>query len=110
MYISLDEMQNMIQRLANADLSWNVSRRADALRRITPREMTGEVQIKTFFSNGTDWTSFDPKKLCTTLAPLDSALKEPRALWEFQLFRVDYHCEVAGFDRNAYPEHYKENQ
>ena len=47
----------------------------------------------------------DPKQICERLAPLDAALKQPRALWEFQLFRVDYGCHVPGFNRNAFPEH-----
>jgi hypothetical protein len=104
-YISLAEMQDLLQRLAHSGLSWHESRRVEVPGRIEPREMTDKVEIKIFSSEGTALTLSDPKKLCETLAPLDAALKQPRALWEFQLFRVDYNCVVPGFDRNAFPEH-----
>jgi hypothetical protein len=81
-YVTLTEM--LIQKLAQADLSWYESDRVEVPKRIRPREITDKVQVRIFFANGTDWTLFDPKKICKTLAPVDSALKQPRALWEFQ--------------------------
>jgi len=75
-HISLSEMRNLVNALADWNLSWQKSKKLEA-----------------------------PKQLCERLAPLDAALKQPRALWEFQLFRVDYGCHVQGFDRNAFPEH-----
>jgi hypothetical protein len=104
-YITLAEMQNLIQQLSDLDLSWQQSKRVEVPKELTTKEMTDRLQIDIFFSQGTDRTLVDPQRLCATLATLDPAFRQPRALWEFQLFRVDYHCTVPGFNRNAYPEH-----
>lgn len=105
-YISLPEMQNLIAALARLNLSWRKSNEVETPRKIKPREMTDKLQITIYSSSGTYRAFVNSKRLCETLAPLDAALKEPRALWEFQLFRVNYHCSVPGFNRNAYPQHY----
>lgn len=105
-YISLLGMQKLIAALVHADLSWQKSNKVEAPRKIEPRQMTDKLQITVFSSDGTFKAFVDPTRLCETLAPLDAALKEPRALWEFQLFRVNYQCTVPGFNRNAYPQHY----
>jgi hypothetical protein len=104
-YISLSEMRNLAAALADWDLSWQKSKKLETPKKIETREMTDKMEVKMFSSSGTDRVLVDPKQLCERLAPLDAALKQPRALWEFQLFRVDYGCHVQGFDRNAFPEH-----
>jgi hypothetical protein len=104
-YISLPEMQNLIAALAHSDLSWQESKELETPKKIEPREMTDKMEITVFSSRGTDRAFVAPQQLCEKLAALDAALKQPRARWEFQLFRVDYDCQVSGFDRSAYPEH-----
>jgi len=104
-YISLSEMRNLVAALADWNLSWQKSTKLEAPKKIETREMTDKMEVKVFSSRGTDRVLIEPKQLCERLAPLDAALKQPRALWEFQLFRVDYGCHVQGFDRNAFPEH-----
>lgn len=104
-YISLSEMQNLVTALADWNLSWQKSKKLETPKKIETREMTDKMEVKVFSSSGTDRVLVDPKQLCERLAPLDAALKQPRALWEFQLFRVNYGCHVPGFDRNAFPEH-----
>lgn len=104
-YISLSEMRNLVTALAESNLSWQKSKKLETPKKIETREMTDKMEIKLFFSTRTDRAFVDPKRLCERLAPLDAALKQPRARWEFQLFRVDYGCRVQGFDRNAFPEH-----
>ena len=104
-YISLAEMQDLIQRLSRTGFSWQESKKVEVPKMIGFTDTPGGLEIKLFSSKGTAVTHSNPKKLCETLAPLDAALKQPRALWEFQLFRVDYNCVVPGFDRNAFPEH-----
>jgi hypothetical protein len=109
-YISLTEMRNLVQKLGHTDLSWHESEKSEVPKRIKPGEITDKMQIKIFFGSGTDWALLDPKKICATLAPLDAAFREPRALWEFQLFRVDYGCKVPGFKRDKYPQHDEGNK
>jgi len=104
-YISLPEMRNLVTALAGWNLSWQKSKKLETPKKIETREMTDKMEVKVFSSRGTDRVLVDPKQLCERLAPLDAALKQPRALWEFQLFRVDYGCHVQGFDRNAFPRH-----
>lgn len=104
-YISLSEMRNLVTALADWNLSWQESKKLETPKKIETREMTDKMEVKVFSSRGTDRALVDPKQLCERLAPLDAALKQPRALWEVQLFRVDYGCHVPGFNRNAFPEH-----
>jgi len=105
-YISLSEMRNLIAGLAHLDLSWRQeSKKLETPKKIETHEMTDKMEITVFSTGGTYRAFVDPKQLCERLAPLDAALKQPRALWEFLLFRVDYGCHVQGFDRNAFPEH-----
>ena len=103
-YISLSEMRNLVTALADSNLSWQKSK-LETPKKIETREMTDKMEIKLFSSRGTDRAFVDPKRLCERLAPLDAALEQPRAHWEFQLFRVNYGCQVPEFDRNAFPEH-----
>lgn len=106
-YISLPEMRSLITGLAHLDLSWRQeSKKLETPKKIETREMTDKMEITVFSTGGAYRASVDPKRLCETLAPLDAALKPPRARWEFQLFRVSYHCSVPGFNRDAYPQHY----
>ena len=104
-YISLSEMRNLVTALADWNLSWQESKKLETPKKIETREMTDKMEVNVFFSRGTARALVDPKQLCERLAPLDAALKQPRALWEFQLFRVDYGCHVPEFNRNAFPEH-----
>ncbi|MFZ0747374.1 MAG: hypothetical protein WAM85_23420 [Terracidiphilus sp.] len=104
-YISLPKMQNLIAALAHADLSWQESKKLETPTKIQPSAMTDKMEITVFSSGGTYRAFVAPNRLCETLAPLDAALEQPRARWEFQLFRVNYHCTVPGFNRNAFPEH-----
>ena len=104
-YISLSDMRHLVTALADWNRSWQRSKKLETPKKIETREMTDKMEVKVFSSRGIDRVLVDPKQLCERLAPLNAALKQPRALWEFQLFRVDYGCHVQGFDRNAFPEH-----
>ena len=104
-YISIEEMQALIKLLDSAGLSWRTGSAVEVPKAVDFKETTGQLEIKIFSSGGTALSLSDPKGICETLAPLDAAFKQPRALLEFQLFRVDYNCKVPGFNRNAFPEH-----
>jgi hypothetical protein len=109
-YISIEEMRDLIELLAHSDLSWRKSKQVEIPRTPSFSETTGKLEIKVISSDGTALSLSNPDSLCQTLAPLDAVLKQPRARWEFQLFRVDYHCQVSGFNRYAYPEHDEKTQ
>jgi hypothetical protein len=104
-YISIEEMRTLVHMLNRESLSWSETKTVEVPGPVGFQETTGMLQIKIFSSGGTASSDSAPSKLCNILAPLDEALKQPRALWEFQLFRVDYGCAVPGFDRKAFPDH-----
>lgn len=105
-YISQTEMQSLLRGLAQLDLPWQESEKVETLgsfKRLRP--WSDSMEILVACSKGTARVKVDPKKICKTLKPLDSALKTPRALWEFQRFRLNYGCQVPGFQYGAYPNH-----
>jgi len=108
-YISLSDMREVVQKLAQMDLAWKESKTIAALGSFRKLQSVGfgldTMDIFVRCSKGTATTSITPGRICETLTPLDSALKTPRALWELHLFRLGYGCKVPGFDRDAYPDH-----
>lgn len=104
-YISRKEMRDLIRRLAHSGLSWQESEKVEPLGSFKPLALLMTTEIRVVCSKGMARAEFDPKRVCQTLEPLDSALKTPRALWEFQLFRQGYGCKVTGFNWDAYPDH-----
>jgi hypothetical protein len=64
----------------------------------------GRQGVVHMFTKGTAKATIAPDKICETLAPLDSALLTPRALWEFQRFRLQYRCPFLGKRPDAYSE------
>ncbi|MHB8486278.1 MAG: hypothetical protein ACYDCM_11225 [Candidatus Acidiferrales bacterium] len=104
-YISRTEMRQLIQKLAHSDASWQESEKVEALGSFKQLRSSDSMEILIVCSKGTTRAKVDPKTICETLKLLDSALKTPRALWEFQLFRQGYGCHVPGFNPDAYPDH-----
>lgn len=104
-YVSPADMKGMLRALAHSGASWTVSSRVEPLGDIGSliREPF-PLHILAVCSRGTARAKVYPPKICSTLAPLDSALKTPRALWEFQLLRTGYKCNVPGFNWDLYPE------
>lgn len=103
-YISVLEMRQLTTALSAAHLSWSESTKVETLETYKTIHSDGGMGIKVLSPNGTAKATIEPKKICETLAPLDDAFQTPRALWEFQLFRSQYHCRVPNFNPNAYPE------
>lgn len=105
-YISIAEMRQLIEGLSHSDLSWQESEKVEALGGYRGlRDGSESMEILVVCSKGTARANLDPKKICKTLAPLDAALKAPRALWEFQGFRLNYGCKIPGFKYGEYPDH-----
>jgi hypothetical protein len=103
-YISLSEMQRLIAALSDLRLLWRESEKVESLETYQTIHLHSSMRVKVFSSKGTAEAAIRPGNICKTLAPLDAALETPRALWEFQLFRAQYHCKVPNFNPNAYPE------
>jgi len=103
-YVSLSEMQQLMQGLAHSDMAWQESEKVETLGSYKKLDITDDMAITAVSSKGTARASLTPKKICKTLKLLDSALKTPRALWEFQGFRLNYGCKVPGFRYGAYPD------
>jgi len=103
-YVSLTEMQQLMVNLAHLSLRWDESTKIESLETFKNIHSYGGMGIKVLSANGTAKTTIAPDRICETLAPLDGALLTPRALWEFQFFRSQYHCQVPKFNPNAYPE------
>ena len=102
-YITGGEMHHLLQGLDQAGLSWRISDKVEALGSFH-HLLIGDVELRVVSPKGTAVARLDPKKLCATLQPLDAALRTPRALWEFQLFRVQDGCKVPGFNYREYPD------
>jgi len=92
--------------LAHLSLRWDQSATIESLETYKTIHSYGYgMGIKVLSANGTAKSLIAPDKICETLAPSDGALLTPRALWEFQGFRLQYHCRVPSYDPDAYPEY-----
>jgi hypothetical protein len=105
-YITREEMKAMLRALAHSGASWSVSSKVKPLG--DAHSLVGSygfyLRIRVVCSKGTACGRVEPAEVCSTLAPLDSVLKTPRALWEFQALRIGYRCKVPGFNWDAYPD------
>jgi len=104
-YISLSEMQQLLPRVAHLHLFWRQAETVEVLGSFRLLNRSVNMDITIVSSHGTARAVLDHRTICETLSPLDSTLKTPRALWEFQLFRQGYGCKVPGFNYDAYPDH-----
>jgi len=103
-YISFSEMRALFAALSAEPLSWEESAKIEELETYKTIRNDGRVDIKLLSSGGTAKSGIPPKEMCETLAKFDAALRTPRALWEFQLFRRQFDCRVPDFDPKAYPD------
>jgi hypothetical protein len=108
-YISFSEMQDLARLLAHSGLGWQESETVEVLGSYKKLGLSGigldTMDVRFVSSRGTARAEISPKAICMILKPLDAALKTPRALWEFQRFRLNYNCRVPGFKSDAYPDH-----
>jgi len=103
-FISLEEMKRLIERLTVMQLAWHRSAQTE-LPSIGHSEVSNEMRIRVYDSTGSFLALLSPRDLCASLASLNDAIKQPRALWEFRLFQREYGCKIPGFNRDAYPNH-----
>jgi hypothetical protein len=109
-YITLEEMGDLARALSRSGLGWQASDTVEALGSYKELPLAGigldTMDVRLVSSRGTSKAQISPKAICTILKPLDVALKTPRALWEFQGYRLNYGCKVSGFKYDAYPDHH----
>jgi hypothetical protein len=109
-FITEFEMGSLVKRFQRMGLSWKESKERVVFgdsRKILP---TFDGLSIVVLSAGTAESGIDSTKICEDLAPLDSALSTPRALWEFQIFRSEFKCKVPGLNGQAYPDHWPWNK
>jgi hypothetical protein len=101
-HISLSEMQELVAGMKRSIMMGQQTRGVEVLE---PWEMiptTETMDVVLIFSKGAARGAILRKDICRTLGSLDSAIKTPRAHWEFQRFRFYYGCRVSGFDDAKY--------
>jgi hypothetical protein len=104
-YVSLSEMQQLMTKLGHLSLRWDESIKIESLETYKTIHSYGYgMGIKVLSAKGTAKATIEHDKICETLALLDGALLTPRALWEFQRFRLQYQCRVPSYNPDAYPE------
>jgi hypothetical protein len=105
-YISLSEMRRFLKRMNVKNLHWQESKSVETVEPSFSLPVIDQMVITVFSSNGTARAYVMANRVCQTLAPFSSIIVTPRARWEFKSFQTMYFCNVTGFDRNAYPDHY----
>lgn len=103
-YITLSEMLQLVASLSRSSLAWHESTKVENLETYKTIHSYGGMGVTVLSVDGTAKATIEPSRICDTLASLDAVLQTPRALWEFQLFRMQYHCQVPNFDPKAYPD------
>jgi len=101
-HIALSEMQELVARMTRSVMMGQQTRGVEVLE---PWEMipsTEAMDVVVVFSKGAARGAILRKDICKTLGSLDSAIKTPRAHWEFQRFRFYYGCRIPGFDDAKY--------
>jgi hypothetical protein len=109
-YISLSDMHELVHGLIQSGLGWQESKTVEVLGSYKDLTLVGigldTMDVRIVSSHGTAKAEISPKAICMILKPLDGALKTPRAIWELQIFRLNYGCKVPGFKADAYPDHF----
>lgn len=109
-FITVPEMQRLLRELQGMGLLWKESKEHTVFGDATKILPIFDGMSIVVSSKGTAESGIHPAKICENLAPLDSALSTPRALWEFQMFRAEYNCKVPRLNGQAYPDHWPWNR
>lgn len=109
-YVSVSEMDRLINALSSSPLDWQNSRQKKPFieaTEIIPQTLNLSVDV--LFSKGSAASGIDPKNICDVLPPMDSAFTSDHARWEFQMFRINYGCPVPkGLNPKAYSYNFRE--
>jgi hypothetical protein len=101
-YISLSEMHELVAGMTRSITMGQQTRGVEVLGAWEMIPITEAMDVVIIFSKGAARGVIFREGICKILGSLDSALKTPRAHWEFQRFRFYYGCRVPGFDDAKY--------
>jgi hypothetical protein len=101
-YITSSEMSDVLAILAKQQFKWEDTTVVVQPERWDKLTFHGAMAVKLFNAHGTSETTIKSRKICQTLESLDKAIQTPRALWEFQFYRMGFGCKVPGFNSDAY--------
>ncbi len=100
--ITLSEMQELVVGMTRSITMGQQTKGVEVLGAWEMIPITEAMDVVIIFSKGAARGVIDSEHICKTLGSLDSAIKTPRAHWEFQRFRFYYGCRVPGFDDTKY--------
>ena len=101
-HISIPEMQDLVAGMTRSITMGQQTRGVEVLGDWKMIPVTEAMDVVIVFSKGAARGEIATKGICKTLGSLDSAIKTPRAHWEFQRFRLYYGCRVPRFDDTKY--------
>ena len=103
-FITRESMNELEQIISQVPLQWCISDKVGPLEKSVDLHSANGMALRIASSAGTLDSVIDPGHICSTLESFDSSIKTERALWEFQLYRIGYHCIVPHFKSDAYPD------
>jgi hypothetical protein len=101
-HISLSEMQELVARMTRSITMGQQTRGVEVLGDFRMIPITVDMDVVVIFSNGAARGLIPKEQIWKVLSSLDSAIRAPRAHWEFQRFRLGYGCCIPGFDEMKY--------
>lgn len=105
--VTATEMQSLFKRLSQLNISWMETDQVQAFGPSYQAKGVGFLDITVISPTGTAKGSIGRGDVCEELESLDPAIKTPRALWEFQMYRWFDDCAISGFDPRKYPDHWE---
>jgi hypothetical protein len=101
-YISLSEMKSLVAKMIDTiEMPLQTGNR-EVLGSFQFLPETIDMDAVIIYSKGAARGSIAPKDICAKLEALNSTIRSPRALWQFQLFRRYNACLVPNFDSTKY--------
>jgi hypothetical protein len=101
-YISLPEMKDLLGSMERSIMMGQQTRNVEVFGSWEMIPSSEAMDVFVISSKGAARGVVLQKDICKTLSSLDSSIRNPRALWEFEKFRLYNGCRVPGFDDAKY--------
>lgn len=103
-WITVAEMQAIIDKLSQTDLNWWQSKKVEPFKEWLQRsDGNNSFSITVNSSAGTAKTHIRMTRMCNDLTQFDSVMPTPRILWQFRTLRWDDGCDIAGYHNEILP-------
>jgi len=102
-WITEDEMQALIEKLAALDLDWQNTATVEHFRPLKLRRIHDWMDVTVISSRGTAKAEIRLTRMCDDLQKIDGAMPTPRILWQFRTLRWDDGCVVPGYHNEEVP-------